>query len=593
MKTNSRNFYFSLGRLWKHINPKRRVQFGFVFLLMLFASLAEVISIGAVFPFLGILTSPERIFKHELAQPLIQALHLTEPSQLLLPLTIVFTIALIISGVIRLFLLWSQTRLGFAIGADLSFSIYHRTLYQPYAVHVSRNSSEVITGISSRANDVTSQVLMPILTIFSSILMICMILSALMVINPNIAIFGCIGFGIIYLIIIQISKKRLSHDSKIISRESNQVLKALQEGLGSIRDVLLDGTQTIYCNIYRNSDLPLRRAKANITIIGGSPRYGIETLGMILIVILAYTLAKNSGGLSSTAIPVLGAMALGAQRMLPVLQLTFSGWATIRGAESSLRETLDILDQPLPVYANQVLPEPISFQHEISINRLSFRYGNEGPWILRDLGLSIPKGTCVGFIGVTGSGKSTLLDIIMGLLQPVEGNMSIDGVIITSENYRSWQLRIAHVPQAIFLSDTTIAENIAFGIPKENIDFDRVKVAAKKAQLSETIESLDKQYNTIVGERGVRLSGGQRQRIGIARALYKKADVIVFDEATSALDNETELNVMDAIENLGDDLTIIIVAHRLTTLRNCNQVIELEAGKVKRVATYDEVIKIN
>ena len=245
----------------------------------------------------------------------------------------------------------------------------------------------------------------------------------------------------------------------------------------------------------------------------------------------------------------------------------------------------------IPDYADAPPLPAIPFKHGITLKNLAFKYTEDTPWVLQSgLNLSIPKGSRIGFIGATGSGKSTLLDIIMGLLQPTKGSLAIDDVNITEHNYRGWQAHIAHVPQAIFLSDASIAENIAFGEPAEQIDYARVRQAAQKAQISETIESWTNQYNTEVGERGVRLSGGQRQRIGIARALYKKADVIVLDEATSALDDRTELAVMKAIENLGDDLTVIIVAHRLTTLKNCTQIVELEDGRIKRTGSYQNVI---
>ena len=255
-----------------------------------------------------------------------------------------------------------------------------------------------------------------------------------------------------------------------------------------------------------------------------------------------------------------------------------------------MQDTLELLDQPLPDYADLPAAEPLPFQQQIRLNNLSFRYSTETPWVLQNLDITLSKGSRVGFIGTTGSGKSTLLDIIMGLLQPNEGGLEVDGQPITAANYRNWQAHIAHVPQAIFLADSTIEENIAFGIPKELIDHDRVRQASKQAQIAEIIESWPKQYQTFVGERGIRLSGGQRQRIGIARALYKQADVIIFDEATSALDNETEQAVMQAIEGLSKDLTILIIAHRLTTLKNCTQVIELGDGGIKRIGTYSEIV---
>lgn len=587
MKTQ--NLSSLLRRLWRHVSPRRRVQLAMLLVLMIVASFAEVLSIGAVLPFLSVLTAPEQVFSSHLAQPVIRLLGLKEPGQLLLLLTIVFAAGALFSGAMRLILLWAQTRLSHAIGADFSISIYRRTLYQPYSVHISRNSSEVIAGISSKANGVVSSTILPLLTILNSALMLTSILAALLIIEPTIAISSIAGFSSIYVIVILITRKALMRDSQRISRDQSQVVKALQEGLGGIRDVLIDGTQAAYCDIYRNADMPLRRAQANIAIIGGAPRFGIEALGMVLIAALAYFMASRSGSMAA-AIPVLGALALGAQRMLPVLQQAYSSWTSMRGGHVSLSDALDLLDQPLPAYANAGALEPMPFNSAIELRDLSFRYAAQAPWVLHSLNLTIPKGARIGFIGTTGSGKSTLLDIIMGLLSPTAGRMAIDGVEVTPENHRAWQAHIAHVPQAIFLSDATIAENIAFGIPSERIDLERVRQAARKAQIASAIESWVDQYETMVGERGVRLSGGQRQRIGIARALYKRADVIVFDEATSALDNETERAVMQAIESLGEELTVIIVAHRLTTLKECTQVIELSDGRIARVGTYQDIV---
>lgn len=568
---------------------RRRTQFSLLFALMILASFAEVLSIGAVLPFLGMLTAPERVFEHHLAQPFIQALDLTEPRQLLLPLTVVFGVAILLAGMMRMLLLWAKIRLSFAIGADMSISIYRRTLYQTYAVHVARNSSEVIAGITNKTNGVIFSTIQPILNMSSASIMLSVILFALLSINAVIALAAFGGFSVIYALIIRLSRKRLLIDSQRIARESVQVVKALQEGLGGIRDVLIDGTQETYCKTYRNADIPLRRAQGNDEFIRESPRFGIEALGMLLIVILAYGLAQQAGGIA-TAIPVLGALALGAQRMLPALQLAYAGWTSMRSGQASLNDTLDLLDQPLPEYLHQSSHEPLPFQQQIELKQLSFRYVADAPWILNHLDLTITKGSRIGFIGATGSGKSTLLDIIMGLLQPTQGTLEIDGRPITADNHRAWQAHIAHVPQTIFLADSTIEENIALGVAKEYIDHARVRQAARQAQIAETIETWPKQYRTKVGERGIRLSGGQRQRIGIARALYKQADVIIFDEATSALDNETELAVMQAIESLSENLTILMVAHRLTTLKSCTQIVDLADGRIKRIGSYQEIM---
>jgi ABC-type bacteriocin/lantibiotic exporter with double-glycine peptidase domain len=577
-----------LKRLWHHISPRRRGQFGLLLVLMLLASFAEILSIGAVLPFLGVLTVPERVFEHAAAQPIIQALGLTMPAQLLLPLTIAFAVAALIAGAMRLLLLWASTRLSFATGADLSISIYRRTLYQPYAVHCARNSSEVINGISSKANGVIYYIIVPALTLISSSVMLIAILIALLAVEPVIALAAFGGFGLIYAFIIRLTRKQLLADSQRIARESSHVIKSLQEGLGGIRDVLIDGSQATYCHIYRNADLPLRRAQGNNLFISSSPRYGMEALGMMLIAALAYSLAQQTDGIAK-AIPILGALALGAQRLLPVLQQAYGSWTQINGAQASLQDTLELLDQPLPDFAGQPAAQPLPFKHNISLKQLAFRYSPQTPYVLKQLNLTIAKGSRVGFIGTTGSGKSTLLDIVMGLLQPTDGTLEIDGHPVTPGNHRAWQAHIAHVPQAIFLADSSIEENIAFGVPIDQIDPQRVRQAAQQAQIADSIESWPKQYQTFVGERGIRLSGGQRQRIGIARALYKQADVIIFDEATSALDNETEQAVMEAIEGLSEDLTLLIIAHRLTTLKNCTQIVELGEGGIKRAGGYHDI----
>jgi ATP-binding cassette subfamily B protein len=578
-----------LKRLWHHISPRRRGQFGLLLVLMLLAAFAEILSIGAVLPFLGVLTVPERIFEHAAAQPIIHALGLTAPAQLLLPLTIAFGAAALIAGAMRLLLLWASTRLSFATGADLSISIYRRTLYQPYAVHCARNSSEVINGISGKANGVIYSIIVPALTLISSSVMLIAILIALLAVEPVIALVAFGGFGLIYALIIRLTRKQLLADSQRIARESSHVIKSLQEGLGGIRDVLIDGSQATYCHIYRNADLPLRRAQGNNLFISSSPRYGMEALGMMLIAALAYSLAQQADGIAK-AIPILGALALGAQRLLPVMQQAYGSWTQINGGQASLQDTLELLDQPLPDYANQPAAQPLPFKHNISLKQLAFRYSPQTPYVLKQLNLTIAKGSRVGFIGTTGSGKSTLLDIVMGLLQPTDGTLEIDGQAVTPANHRTWQAHIAHVPQAIFLADSSIEENIAFGVPIDQIDPQRVRQAAQQAQISNSIESWPKQYQTFVGERGIRLSGGQRQRIGIARALYKQADVIIFDEATSALDNETEQAVMEAIEGLSEDLTLLIIAHRLTTLKNCTQIVELGEGGIKRTGSYRDIV---
>ena len=570
-------------RLWAAIPGRRRLQLWALLGFTLVASLAEVFSIGAVLPFLGVLTAPEKVFAHPYAQPLITRLGLTDPQELLWPATVLFCSAALSAALIRVLAIWLRTRMTFATGADLSVEVYRRTLYQPYAVHLARNSSEVIDAVSGKVNTVIFSVLGPLLIILSNLLMLGVILVALLLYKPVVALATFAGFGLIYLGIYRVSRAHLRANSQRVAAGSTQRIKSLQEGLGGIRDVLLDHSQAIYCAEYQRADRRMRLAQAHNAVTGEAPRFAIEALGVCFIAGLAFTLARQPEGFSA-ALPVVGALAIAAQRMLPLLQQIYHALTSLSGSERSLQDTLGLLEQPMPEPTTAVPGQRMPFERSLECAGLGFRYRPDRPWALRGVNLRIAKGSRVGFIGTTGSGKSTLLDIMMGLLQPSEGQLRVDGQVVNAANAGLWQRRIAHVPQTIYLSDASIAENIAFGVPREQIDMERVRQAAAQAQMAQTIQGWPQGYETFVGERGVRLSGGQRQRIGIARALYKQADVLVLDEATSALDNATERAVMDAIDGLGRELTILIVAHRTTTLRGCDQIVELHNGQLRSLS---------
>ena len=310
---------------------------------------------------------------------------------------------------------------------------------------------------------------------------------------------------------------------------------------------------------------------------------------MILIAVLAYVLSLKADGII-TALPLFGVLTLSAQRLLPALQQSYSAWAVITGSQAVLANVLELLNQELPPEVIHPSIKQMNFCESIQFDNVSFRYSNDGQWVLRDMNLTINKRSRVGIIGTTGCGKSTTIDIMMGLLMPSEGSILVDGQLLNNDRLWAWQRNIAHVPQDIYLSDNTVAENIAFGIPLDQVDMARVYDVANKAQLNEFINNLSDGYNTIVGERGVRLSGGQRQRIGIARALYKRASILVFDEATSALDSSTEKSILDAINSLSRDLTIIMIAHRITTVQNCDIIYEIDRGKVVSSSNYNELI---
>jgi len=564
--------------VWKQIGSKRRLQVKFLCALIILVSFAEVLSIGAVFPFFGALMEPRKVYDNAALQPMVRFLNLTAPNQIILPVTILFCLAVLIAGGMRVLSTWLSVRLSFSLGSDLSNDIYRRTLHQPYAIHVARNSSDIINGIWVKVSEVIFYILMPLLLFIGNAFLVVTLIITLWLVTPNIALEAIAGLVVVYGIIMKLSRQKLKTNSEDIARESTNIIKNLQEGLSGIRDVLLDGSQKSFSDAYKKTNHTLRSAQGDNQIINQVPNFILMAFGMILIAILAYTLT-HSGGFAK-AMPSLVALTLGLQKILPCTQQLFSSWSLIMGSQASLADVITLLEQPYPENIDKSNESLIPFTKEITLENVSFKYTQQSPVILNDISLKIRKGMRVGFIGTTGGGKSTLLDIVMGLLEPTAGFLKVDGIVVTKANCRSWQLHIAHVPQSVFLADTSIERNIAFGIPNDLIDFERVKRAAQQAQIADIIETWSEKYQTRVGERGVQLSGGQCQRIGIARALYKEADLIILDEATSALDNETEKEILASIEALSKDITIIMIAHRLNTLNFCNEIIELGKGGI-------------
>lgn len=573
-----------LVELFRRISPARRYQFTLLLGLILASSIAEVVSLGAVVPLIGILTQPEKVFAHPTLARVVQALGITSAEELVLPLTVGFATAAVIAGGLRLLLLWSSVRWGNATGADLSIEVYRRTLYQSYDVHVARSSSEIISAITQKVGTATT-VLISLATVLMSAALLTAIVLTLLAIDPTAAVVAMLIFGTGYALIAWRTRHRLVRNSQCIAQEQTTVIKALQEGLGAIRDVLLDGTQRVYAGVYGTAIRKLQQANGENTYMSQAPRFAIESLAMVLVAGLAYSLSRRAASVSD-ALPVIGALALGAQRLLPLLQQLYGNWAVVAGSKAALVDVIQLLDQPLPKDADQEAPAPLAWNSSLRFDEVRFRYERSSLWVLDGINLTIPKGARIGFVGSTGSGKSTALDLLMLLLEPTSGRILVDGELVGDQRRRAWQRTIAHVPQSIYLADATIAENIAFGVPSDLIDQDRVREAAAQAQMAEFIDSRPERYQALVGERGIRLSGGQRQRIGIARSLYKRATVLVFDEATNALDTATEAAVISAIENLSRDLTILIVAHRLTTLQHCDMVVELERGKIIEQGPY-------
>ena len=365
-------------------------------------------------------------------------------------------------------------------------------------------------------------------------------------------------------------------------------MKAIQEGLGGIRDVLLNGTQEIHAANYDDAFRAMRRARGRNSFINASPRLVLETVGVVALAGLTYGFSHRESGVADM-LPVIAAVVFAAQRLIPTAHQLYSSWAALTGNRADILDALELLEQPIPPTAGREEPTPLALESEVRLDAVTFRYDPEGPAVLDGMGFVVQRGWRVGLVGATGSGKSTALDVLMGLLEPEDGQVVVDGRGVGSGERRAWQRSISHVPQFIYLADTSISENIALGIPEALVDEEALRSAADKAQILDFIEGLDEGFRTPIGERGVRLSGGQRQRIGLARAFYRRSDLLVLDEATSALDNETERAVVESLESEGD-LTMVVVAHRLSTIRRCDRIYEIDGGRVIAAGTYDELL---
>ena len=566
-----------LSRIYPHTSFRRKLQMSTVIFVTFLASFAEILSIGAVIPFITALQSPEIVLEQVNNFLPILSQYLVSNGKLQFNITVLFCAAIILAMTIRLFLVFISARFTFGLATDLSTKMMTLTLNQSYQTHLNRNSSEVIAAMTTKTNSIVYSSIIPSILLFNSFVTVSLISLALILLNPKVGIIGVLFFASIYLVISWIAGSKLKRQSKIIADYQNIQIKYIQEGLGGIRDVILSNLQSNIIKNYNAIDKKLRRAHGNNQIIGLSPRFLLEGIGIVVIALVAFNLSIN-GDYGTNIVPLLGAYALAAQRLLPAMQNIYVAWANVSGDQDAVIDALEYLEQKVePLLKNKKV---INFSDKISFNNISFKYATSEKLSIKNITLDIKKGDRVGIYGKTGSGKSTFVDILMGLNMPTLGEVLVDGTKVTNENIMSWQKNISHVPQRIFLNDGSIAENVAFGIPKNQIDFNKVNECLAMASLSDFIDNSDGKELKLAGERGSKLSGGQVQRIGIARALYLNRSVIVFDEATSALDTNTEKEIMETIYKLSKDLTLIIIAHRLSTLDLCNKKYEFDNGSL-------------
>src|SRR5215218_3508283 len=585
------------GRLWSGLrelydsmSSRRRRQFYLVLGLMILGAFAEIATIGAVLPFLSLLADPNRLDQIAPVASAFNALGAVTPQERLVAALALFILLAAVGAAVRLQLLASTQKFVFGMGHDLSVEIHRRLLLQPYTYHINHNTSGLVASLE-KVGVLVFSVLQQSMLAGTSAFMAIFIIAGLIYIDPFTALSAAAAISLIYLLVSAMSRRALARNSEIIGSSYDERIKIFQESFGGIRDVIIDSSQAVYLDAFRKLDERFNLARAKVSFISSAPRFVIEGLGMVVIATLAMIISSGEGGFAR-ALPILGALALGAQRLLPLLQQTYVGWSTAAAYDSVLEQVLELLRLPVDVETASGAAVPaLPLRQHIRVEHVSYGYLNRRTPAIEEVSFQIPVGRTVALIGKTGSGKSTLADLLMGLIEPTAGAIMIDGVPLTPENRRNWQRSIAHVPQAIFLADTSIARNIALGVPADRVDMDRVVEASRKARLDEFVTTLAEGYDTFVGERGIRLSGGQRQRLGIARAIYKQAPVLVLDEATSALDDATEAAVMQALDKLGaEGRTIIMIAHRLSTISRADQVVRLEHGRLVELGSYADVV---
>ncbi len=575
--------------LFKFIRNDKKVKLIFLFFLTIFTSLAEVVSLGSLLPFVSFISNPEKTNEIEILNTILNYFQISGYKDTVKFLAYFFILAALVAGLSRIFLLKLSIDLSRLIGTELSSDIFRKILTQNYLKHISVHSAEMISGLTQKVSQ-ASGILVSVITLLTSAVLFISILITLIIIDPIISLLSALTFGFVYFIIGLISRKKLIGNSKFISNEQDNVVKILQESLGSVRDIILSRTYNVYFSIYDKSIFNLNRAVSQNAFVNQSPRFFMETVGMVFIsgIIIAYT--RQDFDLANI-IPILAVLALGAQRLLPLMQMIYGNLTVILGSTAGLEDVLKLLRKKEKTNFIIDNDKSFKFNKDITIKNIFFSYKKNSQYALKNINLKIKSGSRVGIIGETGSGKSTLLDIIAGLVKADKGKIYIDNVKLDQKNLKYWYNKISYVPQNIFLLDTSIKQNIALGVNKEEIDIKRIKFALKVSKLDKFVSKHKDGYDLVVGEKGVRLSGGQRQRIGLARAIYRKSSIILFDEATAALDNETEKTVIESINNISKNITTIMIAHRISSLRYCDKIIKIKAGQIEGIYKYKDIKK--
>ncbi|MCK5536615.1 MAG: ABC transporter ATP-binding protein [Bacteroidales bacterium] len=588
--------YKVIKELFSLLNNDQKKQFYILQILVILMSFGEIIGISSIAPFMALVGDISILQRENILATIFQSSGIVDPYDFVFLAGIVVLIALSAAALLSMFTTWKLLMYASNVGTEMADRLYSHYMKQAWLFHAGGSSAQLIKNISSETDRVTNGVISPLLMINAKIILALFLSTSIFVYNPTIALTGIGIFVVAYLLLYKIVRKKLYQNGQKVSSVITTRFKLMNEGFGGIKDILLLNRSQDFIQRFKQSGSQFAYVRGNNMVLAQVPRYFMELLafgsmiGLVLYLIVAY---KDNLGL---VLPILSVYALAGFKLLPAFQQIYGSASNLKSnipAFEAIKDDLIASKIQQTQSTTSITNKKLIFDNNIILNDICFTYPNKQKPALQNLNMKIPVNNTIGIVGSSGSGKSTAIDILLGLISPQSGELLVDGQKIEKQNLREWQNTIGFVPQSIFLSEGTIAENVAFGIKKEEIDFKKVNLALTLSYLEELVNDMPEGIETKVGERGVQLSGGQRQRIGIARALYNNASVLIFDEATSALDGITEKMIMDAIHSFSGKKTIIMIAHRLKTVEKCDLIYFIEKGKVIDSGNYKELIEKN
>jgi|TARA_B100001741_G_C16552297_1_gene600084 ABC-type multidrug transport system fused ATPase/permease subunit len=577
------------------LSHQERKQVYLLLVMILIMALLDMLGVASIMPFIAVLSNPELIETNIMLNKMfkISGIFGVETNQqFLFALGIFVFIFLVISLSFRALTHYAQVRYLSMREYSLGKRLVEGYLHQPYSWFLNRHSAEIGKTILSESGKIIGKGLAPLIGLITQSAVTLALITLLILVDPKLTLIVGITLGIAYGLIYKFTKSFVTRIGKESVKVNESRFAALSEAFGASKEIKLGGLEQIYIKRFSDPAKILAKDTASVSIIGQMPRFALEALTFGGMILVALYLMSQSGTFAN-AVPILALYAFAGYRLLPALQQIYNNIIRIRFTLPALDSVYNDLKnlQPYSSFQNQ---NPLPLNENITLKNVYYSYPKASRKALTNINLCIQARSTVGLVGPTGSGKTTAVDIILGLLEPQQGALEVDGKVIDKYNRKTWQRSIGYVPQQIFLSDDSVAANIAFGVDPKDVNQDAVEHASKIANLHDfVINELPSQYQTTVGENGIRLSGGQRQRIGIARAIYHKPQILILDEATSALDNLTERAVMEAVHNLRKNITIIMIAHRLSTVKNCDNILLLEKGEVKDQGKFDKLIKIS